>query len=345
MKESDLPYTYLMRKLAMDIECSTVPAICCWSDLLGFGGMVSENNWKPDKKGWMAIANRLRNAQSFCIQSYGTGEYIFVSNDGFIRNLDLSREPGHIQFFSIWFRGLIWYHISINSMERKQGYPGTRTIVAGGERLLHNWDKFTSADLLYHFEGRDIGPDSSYSRREKEIIMENPLPLQMNTAFSKAYILDSGGSKQGLPGNNFYIEQSVLDLLIKYARTYHEHCDEYIWEEDNNKILFAIPHRNNVKLHHLGFELTKPIPFNYKGVKTNVYKVDKFYPWDEDPQEFCIPLNDDHIYFVSLDTYKDFFPDSKSTLNYPKGLKHMGYDIDIVEVNSLDCLKNQKDDK
>lgn len=37
----------------------------------------------------------------------------------------------------------------------------------------------------------------------------------MNTAFSKAFLLDEGGNKAGLPGNNFYIDESVVNAVIE----------------------------------------------------------------------------------------------------------------------------------
>ena len=50
------------------------------------------------------------------------------------------------------------------------------------------------------------------------IVIYNPKEMQMNTAFSKAYILESGGGKAGLPGNYMYIDKSVIDAIDKYAR-------------------------------------------------------------------------------------------------------------------------------
>lgn len=261
-----------MRKLAMEVDYRKVPAMCCWSDLLGFGHDVSKNNWNPTD-------------------------------------------------------------------EQKKGFPGARTVVAGGERLLHNWDKFTSADLLYRFEGREKGKGSAYYEHDKHIIMENPLPLQMNTAFSKAYILDDGGGKKGLPGSNFYIEQNTLDLIKHYSEIYHDHCSSYIWNENDDNILFTIPKKGNEELFHLGFELSKPIAFDYKGLATVVYRLNKFYPWDEDPKEFSILLDEPNIFFAPVEAFKGFFSGSNSVLTYPQGSKHMGYEVEFIEVDSIDDIE------
>lgn len=327
--------TYLLKKLGTEVSYRKIHAMCCWTDLLGFGAMVSKQNWHPNSEEWLEIAKRLRVAQTLCVQSIGIGEYVFVSNDGFIRNLDLSREPGHMDYFGIWFRGLIWYHISINSVERELGFPGARTVVAAGEALLHNWSKFTHADLFFEFSGRDMGPGSSYADASKDIIMENPRPLQMNTAFSKSYIIDAGGSKQGVPGPNFYIEQTVLDLLVDYAKEYSDHCGEPIIKNNGEVILFAIPHAVDSHLYHLGFELEQPILFDHNGLRTNIYKVKKFYPWDEDPNECCFSLDDDRNYFLSLEMIQEHYGNPEKILDFPVGPKHMGYEINFIEVDDI----------
>jgi len=324
-----------MKKLTAEFEYKLVPALCSWSDLLGFGSLVSQNNWSPNEEQWRKIAKRLRDAQAFGIQSVGPREYMFVSNDGFIRNIDLSRELGHIQILSLWLRGIVWYHISVNSNEKANNSPGTRTVIAGGNRLLHNWDKFTQADLFYDFEGRDMGPQSTYARANAIPIMENPLPLQMNTAFSKAYILDDGGTKAGLPGNRLYIEKTAIDMINHLAQIYSEHCGKPIWEERKNGFFYAIPYPDN-SAYQLGFELSQPIDFDHRGLKTIVYEARKFYIYDMDDKDDYFDLYMNHVFFFTPEDFRKSFPELKTNVKFPVQPKLGGYHVEFMETDNLE---------
>ena len=67
------------------------------------------------------------------------------------------------------------------------------------------------------------------------IVVYNPEPFQMNTAFSKSYILDSLGSSYGIRGNKFYIEHAVIDFMKELALV-HELRYTEIQESSSLKI-------------------------------------------------------------------------------------------------------------
>jgi hypothetical protein len=111
----------------------------------------------------------------------------------------------------------------------------------------------------------------------------------MNTAFSKAFLLDEGGSKAGLPGNYFYIDESVVNAVIEYSE---DKGYSPIQEKTDEGLFLFIPYKdNNPHEVVMGFcfdsEMIIPQGIKYK---TKVYKLKRFYPHDEKTEDFFFDL-------------------------------------------------------
>lgn len=290
--------TNLDKKIDEPQEPRTIPTICAWSDLLGFSSPYTASNWEPDKEQYLKIAKRLRDVQILCMRTlHPWHEKCLTSNDAFIRNVNFENVR-HIQEISMWFRSLIWFHMSVNSYEKDCGNPGIRTVISGGERLLHNFEDARFEDYVFNYTKKDPEGESSFPDSVKnEIVFFNPVSFQMNTAFSKSYILDEMGSKHGISGNAIYIEESVFRVIENNLSGWLPDTARFVKEEKEDTILVYVEHVEN-GWYHIGFEVSKPIVINTDKIKTNVYKLLLFYPWDEDPKEFSIDVNDDMSYNI-----------------------------------------------
>ena len=269
-----------------------IPSICVWSDLLGFSNDFISSSWKPSDNQWFRIAKRLKNAQNICANNLSyPEENVLVSNDAFIRNLNLEA-VNHMDNISMWLRNIIFSHMSINSCEQDNNYPGMRTIISGGERLIHNYFEATHDDYIYSYTKPDSETiNKSPARHENYTIMYNHAFMQMNTAFSKSYILDSAGSKHGIAGNKIYIDESVFETLRLLMTRYKISSDMFIDVENDKTRLIAIkkPHCTR---YYLGLEVEKdPININLKNLHTKVYRLLSFFPWDEEPAIFKIEVD------------------------------------------------------
>lgn len=119
----------------------------------------------------------------------------------------------------------------------------------------------------------------------------------MHTAFSKSYMLESGGFRAGLPGNSMYIDQSVLDGIAFYAK---DSGYVPIQIENEDGIKFFVPYKDgNLSEVIIKFcfdkEVIVPSDIRYR---TKDYKLLRYYPWDEKTEDFffgIISLN-----FVTL---------------------------------------------
>jgi len=142
-------------------------------------------------------------------------------------------------------------------------------------------------DFVYNYTKKDPKKLSSIARYSgNPEVAINPGPLQMNLAFSKGFLLDSWGSKVGLRGAHFFVDDSVLCSV----RDLHARLNspvKIIDEVDDSMRLFAAPKNESRTRHHLGFEFdVLPIKVQNEYIDTQLWRLLYFYPFDEDVADF-----------------------------------------------------------
>lgn len=291
-KDTSSEISGLWSKIENFPDMEVAESLCCWTDLLGFGQNFYQNNWKPTNDIWKSVYERLTDAYKvFYPQLIPFTDFALTLNDGIVRCCDIERLT-HLDYLSIWLRGCVWSHNGINENEKKKGLPGVRTILTFGERLKHSHTEITIDDFVYNYTKKNPEKLSKLAESTgNPAVAINPAPLQMNTAFSKAYILDAGGSKIGLGGSHFYIDGSVLDFIEQLPEKIGSKQRAF-YKDESSHMLFAIPSRDDFSRYHLGFELAKPqIEISNNTIQTAVWKLTGFYPWDEDVKDFINPVS------------------------------------------------------
>lgn len=114
----------------------------------------------------------------------------------------------------------------------------------------------------------------------------------VNTAFSKAYILESGKFDDNPIKNNLYIDKSAVDAVVEYGvrKGYTQ-----VWQEMDEELRLLIPYdKNNLNEVVIGFAFDiNMFTSEVKGYSTRVYKLLKLFPYDEPVNEFCFDLRED----------------------------------------------------
>lgn len=192
---------------------------------------------------------------------------------------------------SLYLRQCIEMHISINKDEAMYGYPGTRSVLAYGMGIEYLTNEVRYDDYVLNYtktNGADIS--NAAQQNSNPIVIYNPKELQMNTAFSKAYMIESLGSKVGVCGNNFFIDESLIKSIIKITKGLG--IDPIINKIDGlDSLLFPYSINNSNKVY-FGFSFQEEIPITYSNGKwkSKVFLVKRFYPHDEDVNDFCYYL-------------------------------------------------------
>ncbi len=196
-------------------------SICCWTDLLGFGSDLYEAKWEPSEALWISVFNRISEAHRDCYRSLDSNEFALTLNDGIVRCYNLA-DVDHIDRLSMWLRSCIFTHNRINERERGLHLPGARTVLAHGKKLIHGPSALTLEDFVLNYTKPDPNGPSSFPREMAErVVASNPEPLQLNLAFSKAYILDRLGRESGIEGNHFYADENVFGAVTQLAHKLH----------------------------------------------------------------------------------------------------------------------------
>lgn len=278
--------TNLLRKIEAPRELIAKNVICFWSDLLGFGNIFFDKNWLLNQNEQLEVFNRLKNAHSeFLRMTTPAGEKSLVLNDGLVK-VGIVDELKHPDLIGIFLRGCILTHLSINKKESENSLPGCRSILSFGQSINYLEEEIKFDDYVANYTKKDPkGLSSLATKNGNPTIVYNPSPFQMNTAFSKSYILDSLGSKFGIEGNKIYVDQSILDFTKELAEN-----SKFIYREviiENSTKILILKEEN---FPSFGFEFDKVIDIEYKNWKTKVYRLKYFFPHDEDMREFKIEV-------------------------------------------------------
>lgn len=289
----------LCKKIGNPPELKSRHSFCLWSDLLGFGNIYSENNWKLSKKQKREVYDRLLAAHSSVLYYSQPNEKNLILNDGIAKVYmpdDSVFGTREISTIALYFRSCIELHIKINQIELANGYPGCRSVIAFGDCIEYLAEEVKFDDYVMNYtkpEGHEIS--SIAESIGNPTLIYNPKELQMNTAFSKAYIIEGGKFEKiekGCPKNFLYIDQSAIDAVIRYGeRKGYTH----VWQEQENELRLLIPYnKDNLNKVVIGFAFDKKILPSPEGCKykTKVYKLLKLFPFDEPVDEFCYDLRE-----------------------------------------------------
>jgi len=204
----------LDKKLSTIKETDIQPCLCAWSDLLGFGNPLIESNWEPDIAAWRKIINRVTSAYHIHARHHsGFGEFQLMLNDGIVRIKQPNMYDKTIFDIAVWLREVVWSHIELAKLEIENNLPGARTVLTAGVRAAYSFEDIHYDDFVINYTRQNNGISKIAETVGNPLLAINPAPLQMNIAFSKAYILDDLGSKGGMKGRNLFVDQSVFSYL------------------------------------------------------------------------------------------------------------------------------------
>lgn len=240
-----------------ETEFEITECICSWLDLLGFGQPLIDSEWNLHDKRCHAQLERIKKLDLSFINDYSSayGTTSLSLNDGIISNYDIgNRQPKGIIVNVI--DDLVFEYEKLNGRDVSSGNPGVRGILTFGHRYSYTHVNYTYSALY----DKDIG--------------YHPLEFQMNTAFSKAYIMESSGSKGGLKGNHLYIDEALLSFiesfLLSNTNTASQYRIDKQLEVSKDLMHFSI-YRNENLLLRLEFDINS-IKYNYKGINTTLFK-------------------------------------------------------------------------
>lgn len=279
----------LARRLTWVEKPQIRTSVCAWIDLLGFGADLFKNNWSLDEADWGRVGKRLVSAYRIACSQLEANSFLYMLNDGIVRVMTPSEAANAVFEVSLLLRSLVMTFLDLHDWELGHQLPGSRAVVAAGSQMVFDFPEIRLDDTVFDYTRTRSGLSRVAEIAGNPIIAFNPVELQMNTAFSKAYTLDQLGTKAGLPGPGFYVDESLIHCLRDLTRRERT----YVWIARRTKEgqLFAVypSHQRLSWIFGLLFELDS-VPIHHKGWSTTVRRLKAFYPHDEDPTTFRFDL-------------------------------------------------------
>lgn len=192
-----------------------VPSICIWTDICGFASKLGRANWdltQAQAQGLLRVLSDIYETAALPLlvdSPPAQSERILVLNDGIARTMDLP-DPSAVEpvRFTFYLRDLLMRHYWLVPKLKLEDL-GLRTVLAGGQRVQYSPVRITGESVLCY-----QGAPSPWGRHvlEQELVY-HPAQFQMNTAFSRAYLIESAGSRQGIQVNRVYIDESYIEVV------------------------------------------------------------------------------------------------------------------------------------
>lgn len=230
-------------------EPKVIDCFCAWCDLLGYGKIFKDAKWDLHDKSCYANFERIKNVKDLLQNPFTSGKTLLL-NDGVIKTFDVESDPANdvtkIANFLIQF---VKGFNEINEKDKIEDSYGIRGVFTYGQRYEYTENNFMS-------DGRVI---SVYFPKE----------FQMNTAFSKANIIEESGSKFGVKGAFLYFDSFALDVIKQIAEKSRNHSVENY--KNDGYYYFSI-NIMNMSMITLKFE-ENGIQYNNEAIETTLYKL------------------------------------------------------------------------
>lgn len=230
-------------------EPKVIDCFCAWCDLLGYGKIFKDAKWDLHDKSCYANFERIKKVKDLLQNPFTLGKTLLL-NDGVIKTFDVENVPNKditkiVNFLIQFVKGFD----DVNEKDKIGDSYGIRGVFTFGQRYEYTDYNFISI-------GREI---SVYFPRE----------FQMNTAFSKANIIEESGSKHGVKGPFLYFDLFALKAIKEIANKSDSHSvKEY---KEDGYYCFSIIRITNPMIT-LKFE-EDSIPYNNEAIETILYKL------------------------------------------------------------------------
>jgi hypothetical protein len=237
-------------------EIEITECICCWFDLLGFGKPFIDSNWNLNNDSCKKQLTRIKSLNSSLAGFYAlTQGKSLTLNDGAIFNYDIQKEKEYLIKETVYFiDNIINDYQTVNYRDTEQGYPGARGIITYGHRY-----NYSSAD-------------TTVSMATNDNVSYHPKEFQMNTAFSKAYLMESSGSRAGISGNKLFFDNHLLSSIENLIKDKHGENSIYktSTKVEESEMIFSV-FSEDTRLISLTFK-KESISYNNKGIITTLYE-------------------------------------------------------------------------
>lgn len=184
-------------------------SFCSFMDLGGYGNVLRASNWdlkKAQQQGLIEDLAYFFRMGAHSIPSSTSEERILVLNDAIARTVD----PAHgmdMLAMTAYVRDLVITHCQILYGLRTRDL-GIRTVLAGGQRIQYAPHEEPRRSTQ---RNQEVDPNRIFWNPGDQVVF-NPFHFQMNTAFSRAFLIENAGSDEGIQRNRIYLDAQWVNV-------------------------------------------------------------------------------------------------------------------------------------
>jgi len=244
-----------------------VHSLCLWIDISGFAAALSNCNWDLElaqEKGLMGILSDVYSIAALPrLVQYPpkSSERTLVLNDGIARTIDVIG-PGDVEKeqWLFYIRDtLVAHYILVPKLREKE--LSIRSVFAGGQRVQYAPVRVTGKSFLNYDKDRMTKDTRKFLNQE---LVNHPVQFQMNTAFSRAYLIEKAGRQKGINPNRIYVEDTFIEVLKRAMPG----CVSLIRKGGEGRIEFGWDGKTML---HLSYD--KEIPIELEYLKSDVFQL------------------------------------------------------------------------
>lgn len=218
-------------------------------------------------------------------------------NDGVARIFDITEQTNTPKQVLRWFVFACIHHMASSHADSANGFVGARGVMSFGERVLLGEEIQSLSDYM-------SGPAEVHARFGRKVCAYSPKEFQLNLAFSRAYLIESGGKSVGLEHPSLYVDAAALDALenllnnVSSDEMIGQNCDAlgipkrivtlkrtYKVErgKDAKAFKFCVLRKTDSEFQHfVEFIFAVPeIPFSKRGIVTTLHRLERIIAADE----------------------------------------------------------------
>lgn len=227
-----------------------IDCFCVWYDLLGFGAPFKKAKWNLHNEECFRNYDRMKKLEGKIHIPFANEKTLLI-NDGVIKTFDVERLDYDndmkkiINFLIVFIDGFF----EINRIDKIGDLYGARGVFTYGQRFEH------------------INANFSYMPHNGEVITYFPKEFQMNTAFSKANIIEESGSAYGVHGSNLFFDGEALEEIRIIASKTKSYTIKEDQDENRREFDILICGQSIIKL----IFQKKLIKYNHQNIETDLW--------------------------------------------------------------------------
>lgn len=243
------------------------PCLGFWSDICGFGSLLEKNHWNLSELNFNGVMSLQRNFYDVIGSTKLADIYPYpydctlILNDGIAKTVNMTNlHPAYSFGFIIYIRDLLISHYNFWRIAKNYNVS-VRSVLSAGEFIPYACNN-KNGDTILQYNPNNI---SEYGKQIlKTTYVYNPTEFQMNTAFAKAYTIESLGKRAGINPDYFYIESSTVELINSIPKI------DFVINSNVLTISFdTIP--------RMELQISNTLSLHIKGLDVIVYEISSFH--------------------------------------------------------------------